>query len=490
MALPYAISGLLRCDDRSVVFAHGKEACLIMPGDCVSMHSRLSISTLSRHFALVMCSLLMAGCLSYNTGDDPMPGSQAGSAEPIFVPTTSPTAAQSGTPAPAPPTARAIPDEELPLADIGYTIPLAIRHVTQDTVTLFFELDFPAPASLFIRSREAATQTIEVNLDPTQTRHSLTVSNLSSDTRYEAIVAIGTADGGFQQPVFLSGAWGPVSFQTPRETGTLRIGVIGDASFGDPVTSTLVEEMAEADLDFVLHTGDVVDETEQGVNPFQSYAEKFYTPFAPLLTQMPVYTVIGNHDYDADIRWLGDPFYYHAFPPFADPLFPAQENMARNQYYAFAYRDVQFLMLDSKVFFGQPGREEEEVWLAERLADPRFRMTIPVFHVAPFSSSSVHPTDSLPVRAAWVPLFEDANVPVVLSGHFHEYERLNSNGITYVVASGGSSILYAPGESLPESEVLRRQSHYVLLEIDGEGVTLSAHALGGEVLDRLGLPLR
>jgi predicted phosphodiesterase len=359
--------------------------------------------------------------------------------------------------------------------------------VTQTEVTLFFELDRPSLAILVVRPREAAAQTVEVKLDPAQTRHLVTVGDLRPDTGYEAVVALEAGTNGFQQPAFLSRAWGPVSFQTASESGSLRVGVVGDASFGDPVTSAIVEQMAGAGLDFALHTGDVVDETEQGVDPFQSYAAKFYTPFAPLLTQMPVYTVIGNHDYDADIRWQDAPFYYHAFPPFPDPSFPTQADRPRNQYYAFVYQDVQFLMLDSQVFFGQPGREEQQVWLAERLADPRFRMTIPVFHVSPFSSSTVHPTDSLPVRYEWTPLFAAANVPVVFSGHFHQYERLASSGVTYIVSGGGSATLYAPGELLPENQVFRRASHYVLLDIGQDGIQLSAFSPGGEVIDQVNL---
>ncbi len=452
------------------------------------MSGHSTVSALPYRIAPAIFCLLIAGCIPYPADDDPTIDRPVRSPEPTFEPTGSPTPKPSPTPTFTPSAADTLLDEALPLAEVGYTIPLTIRHVTQNTVTLFFELDLPTPGSLFIRPREAAMQTIEVGLDPAQTRHLLTVGDLIPDTRYEAVVAIETAENGFQQPGFLSHAWGPVSFQTASETGPLRIGIIGDASFGDPVTDALVKEMADAELDFVLHTGDVVDETEQNVDPFRSYAEKFYTPFAPLLTQMPVYTVIGNHDYDLDIRWLDAPFYYYAFPPFPDPLFPAQGDMPQNQYYAFAYQDIQFLMLDSQVLFGQPGREEQQAWLAERLADPGFRMTIPVLHVSPFSSSSVHATDSLPVRYEWVPLFEAADVPVVFSGHFHQYERLQKDGVTYIVSGGGSSTLYVPGELLPESEVFRRQSHYVLLEIDDEGMRLSALALGGEVIDRLSLP--
>jgi len=77
-----------------------------------------------------------------------------------------------------------------------------------------------------------------------------------------------------------------------------------------------------------------------------------------------------------------------------------------------------------------------------------------------------------------------SRVPVVFSGHFHHYERLSSNGVTYITSGGGSSTLYATGERLPESIVLARQTHFVLVEIDGKRLTLTATALGGEVIDR------
>ena len=95
--------------------------------------------------------------------------------------------------------------------------------------------------------------------------------------------------------------------------------------------------------------------------------------------------------------------------------------------------------------------------LKERLADPRFRITIPVFHVAPYSSSIVHPDDGLPVRYSWNWRFEQSKVPLVLSGHFHHYERLVANGITYIVSGGGSSTLYAQGELLQKVNFMREK---------------------------------
>ena len=106
------------------------------------------------------------------------------------------------------------------------------------------------------------------------------------------------------------------------------------------------------------------------------------------------------------------------------------------------------------------------------------------------NSSSVHPDDSLPVRYEWLPLFEQASVPVTFSGHYHHYERLIVNGVTTIISGGGSSTLYVLGQRLPESIVARRQNHFVLMEIDGDTIRLTAIALGGDVIDQVELPVR
>lgn len=413
--------------------------------------------------------------------------------EETAMPATSPT--PTTTPTPEPPTpvppspTPSLFDIELPVGEVDYEIPLNIRHVTEDSATLFFELDTPSRGYVSVRSRETGAFPFTIPLDPSQTRHLVTAHNLVSGSTYDALVAYEAEEGGYSQPGFLDRTWGPVSFHTRAEGAPLRIGVIGDASFGDKTTTGLVDAMADANLDFIIHAGDVVDRIAANANPFDSYKENFYAPFEPLLTMMPVYTVPGNHDYDRDISYEGEPFYYYAFPPFPDPRFPGQEYAERNQHYAIAYGDAQFVMLDTQVFYGQPGREEQESWLEERLADPGFKVTIPVFHVAPYNSSTVHPDDSRPVRGTWVSKFEAANVLLTLSGHFHAYERLMKNAIIYVISSGGSSVLYAKGEEAPESKLYKRESHYLLMELDSETLAYTAINLEGDVIDEVTIPL-
>jgi predicted phosphodiesterase len=375
-------------------------------------------------------------------------------------------------------------DENLPVGARAYSLPLTVRHVMTNRASLFFELDKPADGYLYY---QAISPMQAVPLAPGETRQQITLEGLTPGVEYRAIVALRDGEGTFQQPAFLDEAWGNVRFRTPGGQEPLRVGVFGDTSFGDPATEALVQVMASYNLDFVIDTGDIVAEIQENSGPEEAYALKFYKTLAPLLHQLPIYTVIGNHDYDSAARWQGSYFYYYAFPRFPDPGFAAPKDEL--QYYAFAYNQVQFLMLDSQVIFGVSGRAEEEAWMAERLSDPRFRFTIPVFHVPPFFSSAVHPTDQLPVRQFWHPVFVSAHVPLAFSGHSHHYERLEADGITYIVSGGGSGILYAPGEILPESQVYARRTHFVLMEIYSDRIELSAIDKEGELFDQAIIPL-
>jgi hypothetical protein len=63
------------------------------------------------------------------------------------------------------------------------------------------------------------------------------------------------------------------------------------------------------------------------------------------------------------------------------------------------------------------------------------------------------------------------------------------NAITYVISSGGSSVLYAKGEKAPESKLYKRESHYLLMELDSETMTYTAINLEGDVIDEVTIPL-
>ncbi|MEW5871063.1 MAG: metallophosphoesterase [Chloroflexota bacterium] len=444
--------------------------------------------------ALALAGLLVAQ-LACSLGETTTPATLAAqSSAPPASTATVPAPAQTDTPAPTHTNTPTLthtntpaPDyftPEYPLSPISYVIPLTVRHVTENSATLFFELSQPVEGRLVYRSSDpGAPQQGELALAPGETRQMFTLEGLAPGAAYQVRVLLGEGPETFQQPGFTGQAWDPVGLRTASNEPPLRVGVLGDASFGDQATQQLVALMSGYDLDFVIHTGDVVYETD-GSDLERSYTLKFFEPFAPLLHHMPVYTVLGNHDYDKVLRWQGAPFYDYAFPAFPDPAFSYPPDRRANQYYAFTYQGVQFLMLDSQVFYGVEGRDGQKEWLMQRLQDPRFRLTIPVFHVAPYSSSVVHPDDGRPMRLTWGPLFEAAGVRLSFSGHFHHYERLFANGVTYIVSGGGSSTLYAQGQSLPESQIYLRRTHFVLMEIYADRIQLSAISKEGETLDQ------
>ncbi len=427
---------------------------------------------------------------------DPLPTAFASATVAVPSPPTlsspSPAAIATAAPLPSATTAGPIPTATLATevrlsvepAPVGYLIPLTVRHVSSSSAALFFELDAPAPGYLLYRPDEPGIGGWYLReLDPGATRHQITLVDLSPGVPYRVQLGLGEHLFDLRTPRLYGSNWGELRFKTPpSDTTDLRIGVLGDTGFGQPETEDLAERMARYRLDFVLHTGDLAYRAFEEDSSPESYAEKFFVNLSPLLLNLPVYPVPGNHEYDGDTYWQDRPFFYTAFTGI-DPLGPANQ-----PWYSFAQSGIQFLMLDSQAFHGAGGRQQQTAWLTERLADPGYRFSIPVFHTPPYTSGR-HREDGRALRFEWLPLFEAAQVPLVLSGHDHNYERILRNGVTYVVSGGGSTTLYPETEKVEGSQVFVKQTHFVLMEIFSDRISLSAINLDGEVLDQATIPL-
>lgn len=401
-----------------------------------------------------------------------------------ITPTATPTATQ--TPEP---TTTEVPRAALSLdggaAAQAYVVPLTVQHLTPRSALLLFRLDEPASGYVIYRQLPASSNVWMLHaLDESVVSHQMVLDGLDPDTRYEIQVALGKELTGLRAPRLQDQRWGPLTLRTPPlGDAPLRIGVIGDSGFGEEITDALIARMAQLNLDLVLHTGDLMYRPSEGDDPPRSYALKFFLPFQPLLSRMPVYPVLGNHDVDPPTRWSGEPFYFTAFPGFIDPALGAALASPGRGWYAFSYGRTQLLMLNSQVFHGLTGRDEQTEWLRMRLADPAMTRSIAVMHVPPFSSGR-YGNDGRASRSDWVPLFEQSQTPLVLSGHDHNYQRLLFNGVTYVISGGGSSVTYGLEDRLSATQAFVRQSHFVLLEIESDLIRITAMDEEGQVLDR------
>lgn len=435
------------------------------------------ISSLLVLIFISTCSQPVHSLVSTSTPIIPIPSLNPPHSTADLTPTPLPIA----TDTPSPP--RRI-DVEGVLQSVTYVIPITVQHVTSSSATLYFELSQPhAGVLVFMRVDQPTTSADWVELEEQGTKHLITIEDLVAGQEYQAFVGLLDDEGSYRAPGNSDELWETIHFKIPVDDARIfRLGVLGDSGFGDRATINLLEQLASYDLDFVIHTGDLVYNVGEETDPIKAFIEKFYTPFEPILRNIPLYPVVGNHDVNLATFRQEVPFYFHAFPVLSDENLTVEGSADQREWYAFSVGKTQFLMLNSYSFYSGSGRAEQTEWLQERLADPRFEVSIPVFHIAPFTSGK-HKEDGLPIRSEWLPLFKQAGVPLVLSGHDHNYERLVNEGITYIVTGGGSAVLYPAQQSLPTSRVFAASTHFVLLEFSPDQIELTAIALGGNILD-------
>jgi hypothetical protein len=196
---------------------------------------------------------------------------------------------------------------------------------------------------------------------------------------------------------------------------------------------------------------------------------------------VPHYPTLGNHDRESATILNGQSFYHWAFPPFNE----AEAIEGQRPWYSFAVNDVQFLSLNSQVFYTDRTRSEHDVWLNERLAEEAFRTKIPFFHIPFWTSGTVHQNDGLPVAQTWEGRFVDHadQIGVVLNGHSHLYERFLRNGVHYVTSGGGSSTIYSHGDAVAGSQAVFSVAHYILVEIHQERIVVQAYDVNNELFD-------
>lgn len=149
--------------------------------------------------------------------------------------------------------------------------------------------------------------------------------------------------------------------------------------------------------------------------------------------------------------------------------------------YTWTSGPAQFFMLDSNRVT-EAGQTD---WLATQLAASQNPVKIVVFHHPPFAAG-LHES-SLPVRERWVPLFEQFGVDLVLNGHNHGYEHSVVNGVDYVVTGGGGAQLYPCASDPVYLQTCVSINHFLLLEVEGENVSVTAVGTDGRPVDRFEL---
>lgn len=265
-------------------------------------------------------------------------------------------------------------------------------------------------------------------------------------------------------------------FRAPRgaEEAAFRFAVIGDTA-GVVVPSELARAVPAENVDFVLHTGDVV--YPRGAET--DYEQQFFAPLAPLLANLAVLPTLGNHDV---MTANGGPY-------LTNFVLPKNDVDGGSRFYAFRHGSALFVSVDVESSqFGDDSVQYE--WLARTLSQSDALWKIVFLHEPPYSSAQ----SNLAVRFVLTPLFESAGVDVVFAGHQHLYERtvplrnFSDTGptVVYITEGGGGASLF-PFIPEPFSALVIDLFGYVVADVEGGVLSLTARGTDGAAFDSVTL---
>jgi len=243
--------------------------------------------------------------------------------------------------------------------------------------------------------------------------------------------------------------------------------VFGDSrgsNFG--VRSKIVEQIIKEKPSFVIHTGDMVDYgDEENWKLYDEYEGKIQR------SGIPVYPVIGNHEYAVKSESeLSEPlsYYFSRFPM-----------LNGRHWYSFECGNTLFVMLDTNMDYKEGSAQYS--WLISQLKK-NSTFLIVTFHHPPYTKTR-HKRDADQFLAE---LFEKApemgfrKPDIVFSGHGHNYERYEKRGIMYVVSGGGGApphyVARDPADFYTEPGATY---HYIRVKVDKKSMALEMVKLDG-----------
>ena len=351
-----------------------------------------------------------------------------------------------------------------------------LQNIKSNGVTIIWQQDDDSLAFLKVNGINYAV--------PPGLIKEIRVSGLQPDTtyRYEIIV-----NGETASHEFTTAPLDPLRPFVFLVTGDMR-------TLHDDHQAVVQQMLEETDADLVINTGDLVESGES-----EDDWQKFFDIEAPLISEIPWYSTVGNHEVVSGQL----PNLY--FDYLATPI----ESSGSEAYYSFTYANSAFIFLDIHANIEEHEEDDwtdfsapQRDWLNSTLqnfdADASIQHIFVFVHVPPFSSKPGR-TGSHAVRSN-LPLFAEHGVDAVFSGHDHYLERgVSFDGVRYFIVGGGGAPLYTnesvdnlgpkSAAALPwldDAHIVRfaaKLNGYMRLEVSGESITATYKDSAGQILD-------
>ncbi|HYP07781.1 MAG TPA: metallophosphoesterase, partial [Bryobacteraceae bacterium] len=222
----------------------------------------------------------------------------------------------------------------------------------------------------------------------------------------------------------------------PEKSDKLRFFVIGDFGSGDSAQRSVAQVMAkefnrldgENPVRFVITTGDNLYGTLNFMLRFTNSGDrdthwdsKFYGPYEQVISRIPFYPSLGNHDGN-ETESRGDLAQY-----LDNFFFPAPHTPSR--YYRFSFGGLaDFFALDSSTNSEQGAPRpayspngDQHRWLQANLTQSQTPWKIPFLHHPPFNAGPRHPAAAREL-AHFIDVMKRNGVKVSFSGHEHNFQ--------------------------------------------------------------------
>jgi 3',5'-cyclic AMP phosphodiesterase CpdA len=263
----------------------------------------------------------------------------------------------------------------------------------------------------------------------------------------------------------------PYHFRSgPRPGKPFRFIVYGDTRTYHLVHWRVIQAMSRHDADFVIHTGDLVE--NGGV---EEEWLTFFSIIRPMAAGAPFFPAFGNHDISSN------GLFRRFFLFEQDESVSGPDAQPDQRYYVRDWGRLRIVVIDPEVEYraGSPQYQYLERALAEAVKREMF--IVMATHKPPYSSGS-HGSYA-PMREVIDDLGLRFGVELVVSGHDHNYERVKDrDGMTLVVTGGGGAPIH-PVDPQDFSAAVRTEPHYVVVDVDETGLAMRAVNIAGETFD-------
>ena len=197
---------------------------------------------------------------------------------------------------------------------------------------------------------------------------------------------------------------------------------------------------------------------------------------------MPFFPTVGNHDAadsesSDDRDQLADNLFLdHRFSPEVEA---GRASLGPGLFYRFQVgATLELICLDTSIasgmdvehYFDDPAHAR---WVRDALGGPGATWRVPFSHHPPYCAGPEHGNTTGMVERL-VPLFEEAGVRLVLSGHEHNFQHAVVNGIHYVVSGAAGKLRPEPPRRFDTAgtRAWAAAGHFLLVRADDRGLVV------------------